>query len=99
MVAEPGASETAATGGGAGVFTVTVPVPVTPSLVAVITAEPGASPWTRPSDDTVAIAGALVDHVIDRPVRTLPFASLSVAASCTDLPASMVADAGVTPTD
>jgi hypothetical protein len=50
-----------------------------PSLVAVIVAEPAATPVTRPVDDTVATETPDVDHVMARPVSTLPFASRSVA--------------------
>jgi hypothetical protein len=49
------------------------------SLVAVIVAEPAATPATTPLLSTVAVAAALVDHVIVRPVNVLPAASLSVA--------------------
>jgi hypothetical protein len=74
-------------------------VPLWPSLVAVIVADPAVTPRTSPLALTVAVELLLLDHVIDRPVRTLPFASLSVAVSCCVAPSFTVADAGVTVTD
>src|SRR5213596_3186540 len=82
-------------GGGAGV-TVIAAGPLCPSLVAVIVAEPAAAPLTRPLLLTVATAVLLLDHVTLRPDSRFPFASLSVAVSCTAWPACTVADAGVT---
>src|SRR5213080_1545278 len=79
--------------------TVTAAVPLRPSLVAVIVAEPAAAPLTRPLLLTVATAVLLLDHVTLRPDSRFPFASLSVAVSCTAWPACTVADAGVTVTD
>jgi hypothetical protein len=63
--------------------TVTADVPLFPSLVAVIVAEPAATPETRPVDDTVAIDVLELDQVIVRPVSVLLFASFVVAVSCT----------------
>jgi hypothetical protein len=40
---------------------------------------PGATPRTEPVDEIVATEGLLLDQVIARPVRTLPFASIGVA--------------------
>ena len=74
-----GATLTDATGTG---VTVTLAVPLLPSLVAVIVAEPAAIPVTTPLDDTVAIPVLELDHVTARPVRTLLFASRAVAVSC-----------------
>src|SRR5207249_5658119 len=91
-------TEAAGAGGGAGV-TVIAAVPLCPSLVAVIVAEPAAAPLTRPLLLTVATAVLLLDHVTLRPDSRFPFASLSVAVSCTAWPACTVADAGVTVTD
>src|SRR6266704_2153276 len=59
--------------------TVMAEVPLCPSLVAVIVADPATTPVTRPVAFTVAAEPLLLDQVIDRPVRTLPFASFSVA--------------------
>ena len=65
------------------VATVTVAeaVPVFPSLVAVIVAEPAATPVTTPLEDTVAMPVLELDHVTARPVSTLLFASRIVAVS------------------
>jgi hypothetical protein len=68
----PGETLTDATGTG---VTVTLAVPLFPSLVAVIVAEPAATPVTTPLDETVAIPVLELDHVTARPVNTLLFAS------------------------
>jgi hypothetical protein len=65
----------------AGSVTVTVAVPVLPSLVAVIVAVPPATPVTTPDEETVAILVALELHVTVRPVSTFPAASFVVAES------------------
>jgi len=59
------------------VVTVTSAVPVFPSLVAVIVADPTATPVTKPVDETVATAGLFVEYVIGRPLSTLPWASVT----------------------
>src|SRR6267378_1698601 len=69
-------------GGGGGATTVTATPPLWPSLVAVTVAAPATSALTIPLPFTPANNGALLAHVIVRPVRMLPFASLSVAVSC-----------------
>ncbi len=79
--------------------TVTVAVPLLPSLVAVIDAEPGATPDTSPLPFTVATAALLLDHVTTRPDSGTPLASRGVAVSCTVCPADTLADAGLTATD
>ena len=61
-------------------------VPPFPSLVAVIVAEPGVTPETSPELFTVATDVLLLDQVTTRPESVLPFASLSVAVSCTVWP-------------
>src|SRR5437773_949325 len=81
------------------VVTVIVAVPLWPSLVAVIVAEPAAALVTRPPAFTVATALLPLTHVTTRPESGLPLASSGVAASCTVCPACTVADAGVTATD
>src|SRR5437773_820937 len=81
------------------VVTVIVAVPLWPSLVAVIVAEPAAALVTSPPAFKVATALLPLTHVTTRPESALPFASLGVAASCTVCPACSVADAGVTATD
>ena len=56
-----------------GIFvTVTVAVPLLPSLVAVIVAVPGATPVTTPADVTVATAALLDVHVMTRSVTIMP---------------------------
>src|SRR5437773_8616427 len=61
--------------------TVMAEVPLCPSLVAVIVAEPAATPVTNPLADTVAMAALLVAHVTARPPRAVPFASFGVAVN------------------
>jgi hypothetical protein len=53
--------------------TVMPDVPDFPELVAVIVAEPAATPVTTPLEFTVAAAALLVDHVTVCPDITLPF--------------------------
>ena len=79
-------------------MTVTLALPLFPSLVAVIVAGPGATPVTRPVAFTVAVDVLELVHVTVRPVRMLPLASLSVAVSCTVWPTWTGAAAGVTST-
>lgn len=74
------------TGVGGGAFTVTLAVPDLPELVAVMVAEPAATPVTTPLELTVAVAELLVDQVIVWPVITLPFWSFTVAAKVTVAP-------------
>src|SRR5438094_529934 len=64
--------------------TVMLEVPLCPSLVAVIVAEPDVPPVTSPLPSTLATAVLLLDHVTARPVSALPLASFGVALSCTD---------------
>jgi hypothetical protein len=85
-------------GGGGGAVTVMVALPLLPSLVAVMVADPAATPVTRPLVDTVATLVELVVQLMGRPVRTFPLASLSVAASCTVDPACTLAVRGATVT-
>ena len=68
---------------GAGPVTVMVDVPLCPSLVAVIVAEPAVTPVTSPLPVTVATDALLLLHVTTRPDNVLPLASLAVAVSCT----------------
>src|SRR5438128_1900801 len=79
--------------------TVTLAVPLCPSLVAVIVAVPATLPVTSPLALTVATEVLLLAHVTVRPDSGFPFASLGVATSCTVPPTWTVAVAGVTPTD
>src|SRR6266704_3126203 len=82
-----------------GGVTVIAEVPLCPSLVAVIVAEPAATPLTSPLPLTVAADVLLLCQVTVRPTSGLPFASLGVAVSCRLLPAGTVPDAGVTVTE
>src|SRR5205809_206209 len=81
------------------VLTVIVALPLCPSLVAVIVAEPAAPPVTSPLALTVATAVLLLAHVTVRPANRLPFASFGVAVSCTVWPTCTDAEAGLTVTD
>src|SRR5437667_369293 len=81
-----------------GVVTVTVEVPLCPSLVAVIVAEPAVTPLTSPLPFTVATDVLLLTHVTTRPLSGLPFASFGVAVSCTVCPATTLAGDGLTVT-
>src|SRR2546426_983185 len=82
-----------------GVVTVTADVPLCPSLVAVMVAEPTVTPVTRPLELTVATEVLLLAQLPVRPVSGLPFASFGVAVSWTVLPSFTEADAGVTVTE
>src|SRR5437879_42045 len=79
--------------------TVSAEVPFTPSLVAVIVAEPAATPLTTPLPLTVATAELLLAHVTTRPVNTAPPASFGVAESRTVCPTCTLGAAGLTVTD
>src|SRR6266496_1419401 len=79
--------------------TVTVALPLWPSLVAVIVAGPATSPVTVPLPLTPAIVGLFELHVTTRPVRVFPLASLSVAVNCWTAPTATLALAGLTVTD
>src|SRR5439155_13297291 len=85
--------------GAGGAVTVIAAVPLLPSLVAVIVAEPAATPVTRPLVVTLAAAVLLLVHTIVRPESGLPFASFGVAVSCTAWPVCMLAVAGLTATE
>src|SRR5207247_318109 len=81
IVADVGLMATEATGAG---VTLTLAVPLLPSLVAVIViGPPRAFPVTRPFPSTMAIVALLVCHVTTRPLSGLPVASLGVAVSWT----------------
>src|SRR2546427_290854 len=82
-----------------GGVTVIAEVPLWPSLVAVMVAEPATTPLTRPLAFTVAIEVLPLLHDKTRPVKGLPLASLGVAVSSPAWPASTVADAGLTLTE
>src|SRR5204862_5294670 len=71
--------------------TVMPEVPLLPSDVAVMVAEPALTPLTSPLPPTLATAVLLLDHVTTRPVSTFPLASFGVAVSCTCGPACTLA--------
>jgi hypothetical protein len=98
IVADDGLTATVATGAGGGAVTVIPDVPLRPSLVAVIVAEPTDTPLTNPLEDTVATPALEVDHVMVRPVNTFPLASRNVACNCVVWPACTLADPGATVT-
>jgi hypothetical protein len=96
MLADAGLSVSVATG----TFeTVIAAVPLAPSLVAVIVAEPTPPPVTSPLRFTAATVGALLDHVTGRPAKGLPLESRATALSCTLAPTSMLTTAGDRVTD
>src|SRR5207244_1893268 len=78
------------------VETAMLDVPLWPSLVAVIVAEPVPAPVTRPLILTVATEPLFEDHVTVRPVSTLPAESVVVACSCAVAPTTIGAVEGVT---
>ena len=78
--------------------TCTTADPCFPSTVATITAFPGARPVTRPDDETVASDGDPLDQKIVRPASGCPETLRGVATSCTELPTTMLGDAGETST-
>ena len=82
---------------GAGLFTWSVALPVTPSTVAVMVADPAAIPCATPALVIVAVDGALLDQVTVRPLTVCPAAS-AVALKACSAPTRMVADDGVTVT-
>jgi hypothetical protein len=73
-----GATVTLPTGTGT---TVTVDVPLLPSLVAVIVAVPSATAVTTPLAETLAMLFALVLQLTGRSVTTVPLRSFTVAVS------------------
>jgi len=74
---------TVATGGG---LTVSVALPVLPSLMAMICTEPAATAVTTPEEDTVATAEFRELQETLRPVRMLPLESRVVAVACVVCP-------------
>src|SRR5947209_14107317 len=95
-VCDAGDTVTVATGTG---VTVMLAVPLLPSLVAVIVAEPAALPVTSPLALTVAIVVLLLAHVTTRPDSGVPLPSFGVATSCTVPLTGTLAVAGATSTD
>src|SRR5437660_12460848 len=82
-----------------GVVTVTPDVPLLPSDVAVMVAEPAVTPLTSPLPLTVATAVLLLAHVVSRPDDGMPLASFGVAVSCSVCPTCTLAGDGVTVTE
>ena len=80
-------------------MTVTVAVPLLPSLVAVIVAAPAVTPVTTPAPLTVATPPLLDAQLTVRPLSALPAESRGVAVSCTVLPAATLTAAGLRTTD
>src|SRR2546426_639557 len=78
--------------------TVMPALPLFPSLVAVITAEPVANAVTSPLASTLATLDWLVDQSTARPASALPAKSSGVAVSCTVCPTCVVPEGGVTTT-
>jgi len=74
--------------------TVTAEVPLFPSDVAVMVAEPAAAPVTRPLLVTLAMLVLLLDQDTTRPDSGVPLASFGVAVSCTVPPTVRLAVAG-----
>src|SRR5256884_9262657 len=77
----------------------TVAVPLCPSLVAVIVAEPTVAADTSPAPLTVATPVLLLAQVMARPASGLPFASLRVATSGAVPPTATVTELGATLAD
>src|SRR3989442_12430208 len=76
------------------VVTVTAEVPVFPSLVAVIAADPPPTPVTKPLVDTVATAVLPLAHVTALPLSGFPSASSALYLRYTVVPFYHCADAG-----
>src|SRR5688572_26087583 len=83
---------------GDGAVTVTAALALLPSLVAVMTAGPAATPVTTPAA-TVATPRALDDQVIVRPTSGVPPLSATVAVRATVCPTSTLALDGLTATE
>lgn len=81
-----------------GASTVTVAVPVFPSMVALIVTVPAETPVTTPDEFTVARLVLLLDHVATRRYRGCPAASSGVAVSVVVLPTITLAVEGDTVT-
>ena len=78
--------------------TVMVALPLLPSHVAVIWADPAPIATTTPLPFTAATAVFELAHVMVRPPRALPLASRAVAVNCAVRPVSRFADPGLTET-
>jgi hypothetical protein len=79
--------------------TVTAELPLFPSLVAVIDADPTDTPVTTPVVASTVATGVLFDdHVTTRSVTVAPFASFTVAESVVVVPTTRLFEAGTTAT-
>src|SRR6266853_1894158 len=96
MLAVAGEIATEATGT---VVTVIAAVLLLPSLIAVIGAEPEATPVTTPPGLTRATVVSPLAHVTVRPARVPPAESFGVAVSCTVCPTRMLAVEGASATE
>ena len=76
----------------------TAELPDFPAHVAVIVAEPAATPVTTPFASTFATPELLVDQLTLRPVMTFPCPSFTVADRVSAAPTAIDADAGATVT-
>ena len=74
-------------------------VPLIPSAVAVIVADPACTPVTSPVVETVATNGSELDQATVKPVSSVPFASLRVADNCSVSPTLTGIMVGVTVTE
>ena len=79
--------------------TTTSLAPLLPPFDAVIVTMPGATPNTRPLDETVATAPDVELHAMVRSGSTLPALSRATAVSCVDCPTITLSRAGETDTD
>src|SRR5207249_2666645 len=89
---------TGAGGGGGSDVTVTVALPLVPSLVPVTVAATAATPATNPLPLTVATARLPLAQVTARPPSTAPAESFVAVASCTVPPTCTLALSGITTT-
>jgi hypothetical protein len=96
MLAVAGLTVTDATGTRA---TATLAVPLLPSLVAVIVAEPAVAPVTSPLALTSATVVSLDTQLTARPVSMPPAESVVVADNCMVAPTRTVSNKGVTETE
>jgi hypothetical protein len=82
-------TDTFATGTGAAAITVRLASPLTPSLVALMTAAPDANAEMIPASETLAIRELELCQTIGLPMSGAPLASLGVATACTVCPATI----------
>src|SRR5207247_9023966 len=97
-LADAGLMLTDATGAGGGAAPVTAALPLFPSHVPVIVAEPEATPLTRPLPSTVATLAAPLVHVTARPPSAVPAESTGIATSSIVLSTITFAVPGATTT-